>query len=156
LVNLDGEVIGINTAIASHNGSNSGVAFSIPVNLVKRVMRQLLEKGSVARGYIGLQLAQTFEPADALKLGLDRVQGALVETVYPETPAAAAGLRGNDVILQVDGVPIRNENHLINLISALPVGQTARLQVWRDRRLMSLEAVVGDWTRAQGRFRAAQ
>jgi S1-C subfamily serine protease len=154
LVNLEGEVIGINTAIASHSGHNSGVAFSIPVNLVKRVTRQLLEKGSVARGYIGLQLAQAFEPADALKLGLDRVQGALVEAVYPDTPAATAGLRVNDVILQVDGVAIRNENHLINLISALPAGQRARLQVWRERKPLTLEAVVGDWSKAQGRFRA--
>src|SRR5207245_6807992 len=110
LVNLDGEVIGINTAIASHNGNSSGVAFSIPINLVKRVMRQLLEKGSVARGYLGLQLAQAFEPADALKLGLDRVQGALVETVYPQTPAATAGLRANDGVLHVDGLASRSEN----------------------------------------------
>src|SRR6185295_6046391 len=101
LVDMKGAVIGLNTAIASHSGSNSGVAFSIPVNLVKRVMDQLLEKGSVARGYLGLQVAASFEPADALKLGLDRARGARVETVYPETPAAAAGLRANDVVLQV-------------------------------------------------------
>jgi S1-C subfamily serine protease len=156
LVNLEGEVIGINTAIASQNGSNSGVAFSIPVNLVKRVVRQLLEKGSVARGYLGLQLAQTFEAVDALKLGLDRAQGALVETVYPETPAASAGLRTNDVILQVDGAAMRNENHLINTISATPAGQRIRLQIWRERKALTLEAVVGDWSRAQGRFRAGQ
>src|SRR6516165_7190106 len=86
LVNLDGEVVGLNTAIASHSGSNSGVAFSIPINLVKRVTRQLLEKGAVSRGYLGIQVAQSFEPADALKLGLEKVQGALVETVYPATP----------------------------------------------------------------------
>src|SRR5205085_5482148 len=116
LVNLDGEVIGMNTASASHNGSNSGVAFSIPINLVKRVMRQLLDKGSVARGYLGMQLAPSFEPADALKLGLDRAQGAWVETVYADTPAATAGLRPGDVVLQVDGTAIRNENHMINLI----------------------------------------
>src|SRR5205085_637956 len=77
LVNLNGEIIGINTAIASHNGGNSGVAFSIPINLVKRVSRQLLEKGSVSRGYLGMQLAASFEPADALKLGLDRARGAV-------------------------------------------------------------------------------
>src|SRR5207237_1741361 len=69
LVNLDGEVIGINTAIASHNGSNSGVAFSIPVNLVKRVVQQLLDHGAVVRGYLGMRLAQGFEPADARKAG---------------------------------------------------------------------------------------
>src|SRR5213078_4325206 len=81
LVNLDGEVIGINTAIASQSGANSGVAFAVPINLVRRVARQLQERGSVARGYLGLQLADSFEPTTALKFGLDRVQGALVETV---------------------------------------------------------------------------
>src|SRR2546423_2244413 len=80
LVNLDGEVIGINTAIASQSGANSGVGFSIPVNLVQRVIRQLLEKGSVTRGYLGVQLATSFEPTDALELGLDRVHGSLVDT----------------------------------------------------------------------------
>jgi S1-C subfamily serine protease len=154
LLNLEGEVIGINTAIASSNGNtSSGVAFSIPINLVKRVMQQLLEKGSVARGYLGMQLTSAFEPSDALKLGLDRVQGALVEAVYPDTPAAAAGLRANDVILQVDNLTIRNENHLINLVSTLSAGQKIRLQIWRDRKTQSLDAVVGDWTRAQSRFR---
>jgi S1-C subfamily serine protease len=156
LVNLDGDVIGVNTAIASHSNSSSGVAFAIPVNLVKRVMKQLLEKGSVARGYLGMQLAESFEAADALRLGLDRVQGARVEAVYAETPAAAAGLKAQDVVLQVDGTSIRNENHMINLITAMPPGQKVRLQVWRDRRAISLEAVVGDWSKGQGRFRAAQ
>jgi len=153
LVNLDGEVIGINTAIASHNGSNSGVAFSIPINLVKRVMNQLLEKGSVSRGYLGMQLADSFEPTTALKLGLDRVQGALVETVYPETPASAAGLRTNDVVLQLDGAAVRNENHLINMISLQPAGKKVRLQIWRERRVVILDATVGDWAQGQNRFR---
>jgi serine protease Do len=152
LVDLRGEVIGINTAIASHSGSNSGVAFSIPINLVKRVAKDLLEKGSVARGYLGLQVAPSFEAADAFKLGLDRVQGAWIERVYDGTPAAAAGVKINDVILQMDGVPIRNENHLINLVSGTPVGQRIRLQVWRDRGVLVLEAVVGDWQQALSRF----
>ena len=69
--------------------------------------------------------------------------------------AAAAGLQANDVVLQVENVPIRNENHLINLISALQAGQRVQLQIWRDRRQMTLEAVVGDWARGQGRFRTA-
>jgi serine protease Do len=153
LVDMRGEVIGINTAIASHHGSNSGVAFSIPVNLVKRVMREMLQQGTVIRGYLGMQLVQSFEPADALKLGMDRLKGALVERVYPETPAATAGLRAKDVILQVENVAIRDENHLINLISTLPAGQRIRVQVWRDRSLATLDAVVGDWSRAQTRFR---
>lgn len=154
LVNLQGEVIGLNTAIASLSGSSSGVAFSIPINLVKRVMAQLLEKGVVSRGYLGMQLAPAFEPADALKLGLDRVQGAWVEKVYPGTPAADAGLRANDVVLQVDNIVIRDENHLINLISTFSAQQHVRLQIWRDRKMLQLEAVVGDWSRGQNRFRA--
>jgi serine protease Do len=153
LINMDGEVIGINTAIASHSGSNSGVAFSIPINLVKRILDQLLARGSVARGYLGLQVASSFEPADAATLGLNRAQGALVETVYADTPAAAAGLRARDVILEVDGVAIRNENHFINHISGLPVGQRVRLNIWRERRPITVEAVVGDWNAAQARFR---
>jgi serine protease Do len=156
LVNLDGEVIGINTAIASHSGSNSGVAFSIPINLVKRVVKQLLEKGAVSRGYLGMQLAPTFEAADAQKLGLDKVQGALVEGIYPDTPAASAGLRAQDVVLQLDGAVVRNENHFINLITALPPGQKVRLQVWRERKAITLDAVVGDWSRDQGRFRSSR
>jgi serine protease Do len=153
LLNLDGEVIGINTAIASHNNSNSGVAFSIPINLVRRVSRQLLEKGSVSRGFLGLHLASTFEASQALKLGLDNSNGALVETVYPETPASDAGIRAGDVILQLDGTPIRNENQLINLISSLPVGQKVRLQVWRDHLVQTATAVIGDWQQAQKRIK---
>jgi len=156
LVNLEGEVIGINTAIASQNGSNSGVAFSIPINMVQRVAKQLLEKGSVSRGYLGLQLASSFEAGDALKLGLDRAAGALVETIYSDTPAAAAGLKANDVILQIDTTPMRNENHLINHVSALPAGQKIKLHVWRERKMIVLDAIVGDWTKAQTRFKPAQ
>jgi serine protease Do len=107
----------------------------------------------VSRGYLGLQVATSFEPADAARLGLDRAQGALVETVYADTPAANAGLRANDVVLQVDGVTVRNENHFINLISGLSAGQRVRVQVWRERRTLALEAVVGDWTQGQSRFR---
>jgi serine protease Do len=156
LVNLEGEVIGINTAIASNSNSSSGVAFSIPVNLVKRVVRQLIEKGSVTRGYLGMQLAPSFEAADALRLGLDRVQGALVEKIWPETPAAAAGLHVNDVILQIDNAPVRNENHLINTVSALPVGQKIRLHVWRERKSVVVDAVVGDWSRGVARLTTGQ
>jgi serine protease Do len=153
LIDMSGEVVGLNTAIASHSGSNSGVAFSIPINLTKRIITQMLQQGSVQRGYLGMQLAQGFEPNDALKLGLDRVRGALVDRVYPETPAAAAGLLSRDVILQVDNVAIRNENHLINLISSFRIGQRVRLQVWRERVPVTLEALVGDWAAAQNRFR---
>jgi S1-C subfamily serine protease len=154
LVNLDGDVIAINTAIASESRSSSGVAFSIPINLVKAVVKQLIEKGSVTRGYLGLQVAAAFEPADAAKLGLDKAQGALVEAVYPDTPAAAAGIRPRDVVLEIDGVAVRNENHFINLISEMPAGKRIRVQLWRERRALSVDAEVGDWAKAQSRFKA--
>lgn len=152
LVDMNGDIIGINTAIASHSGSSSGVAFAIPINLVKKVSQQLLTFGVVPRGYLGMQMARTFEPKDALGLGLSKVQGAWVEKVYPGTPAADAGLQPGDVILRVESVDIKNENHLINLISKLPAGQKIQLSVWRSQQLIGLNAVVGDWNKAQGKF----
>jgi S1-C subfamily serine protease len=153
LLNLDGEVIGLNTAIASPSGSNSGVAFSIPINLIKQIIEQLLTRGKVSRGYLGVQLAPGFEASDAIKLGLTRAQGALVEGVHADTPAAAAGFRRNDVVLDIDGVSVRNENHFINVISGLAPGQRIKVRVWRERRAVTLEAVVGDWSKAEPRFR---
>lgn len=145
LVDLDGKVVGINTAIASKSGSNSGVSFSIPANQVKRVAAQLIEKGVVTRGYLGVQLATALEPAEALRLGLTKVSGALVEIVHPNTPASAAGLRVGDVILQLEDIQVRDENHLINTVCALPPGQKVKLTVWRDRKAGVLEVTVGTY-----------
>ncbi len=149
LVDLDGRVIGINTAIASSSGSNSGVAFSIPINLARGIVQQLLERGAVSRGYLGLQVGAAVDISEAERLGLNRLQGAVIERIHERSPAQAAGLRAGDVILEVDQVVIRNENHFINLISSLPPGRRIRLQVWRDRRVSSLEAVIGDWAQVQ-------
>lgn len=146
LVGLDGRIVGINTAIASNNGNNSGVAFAIPINLVKRIGRELVEHGVVHRGYLGVQLAPTLEPAEALRLGLDKVRGALVDTVHPGSPAESAGLKKGDVILQLESVDLRDENHLINLISNLPANQKVKLGVWREKATISLEVTVGEWT----------
>ena len=145
LVDLDGKVVGINTAIASKSGSNSGVSFSIPANMVKRIAAQLIEKGVVTRGYLGVQLASALEPAEALRLGLTRVSGALVEIVHPGTPASAAGLRVGDVLLEIEDVKIRDENHLINVVCALPPGQKVRLTVWRERKAQTVEVTVGEY-----------
>lgn len=147
LVDLDGKIIGINTAIASKSGDNSGVSFSIPSNLVKRIANQLIDKGTVTRGYLGVQLASALEPAEALRLGLTRVSGALVEIVHPKTPAEVAGLKTGDVILRLEDVPLRDENHLINLISSLPPGQSVKLIVWRDRRSQSVDVKIGEYTK---------
>ena len=153
LVDLAGAVVGINTAIASNNGNNSGVSFSIPTNLVRRIASELLTKGAVSRGYLGLQLAPGFDPATALKLGLNRVWGAHIESIYPDGPAARAGLRPGDVILRIDDIEIRDENHLINLISTLTAERRIQVSVWRDRRLQSIPVTVADWSLAVGRNR---
>ena len=149
LVDLEGKVVGINTAIASKSGSSSGVSFSIPSNMVKRIAAQLIEKGSVTRGYLGVQLATALEPAEALRLGLNRVSGALVEIVHPNTPAATAGLRVGDVILQLEDVAVRDENHLINVVCALPPGQRVKLTVWRERKAQAVEVTVGEYAKTR-------
>jgi serine protease Do len=156
LVNLDGEVIGINTAIASPPGGpprNSGIAFSIPINMIKKVALQLLDKGRVTRGYLGVQLSPGFESSEATRLGLDKAQGALVDSVHPETPAATAGLQRQDVILELDGGAVRNENQFINRISVMPPGQKIKLKVWREKRTLTVDAVIGDWSKAETRFK---
>jgi S1-C subfamily serine protease len=145
LVDLDGRVVGINTAIASKSGDNSGVSFSIPANMVKRIAGQLVDKGFVSRGYLGVQLASALDPGEALRLGLSRVSGALVEIVHTGTPAESAGLKPGDVILKLEDVALRDENHLINLISALPSGQKVKLVVWRDRRAQTAEVTIGEY-----------
>jgi serine protease Do len=153
LVNLNGEVIGMNTAIASPSGSSSGVAFSVPSNLCKRIVQELLDKGHVTRGYIGLQVSASFEPFEAAKLGLDRAWGAQVEAVIPGEPAAQAGIQAGDVILEMDNVEIRNENHFINEVSFLTPNKTVVLVVWRDRRKLALSVTVADWREAERRLR---
>jgi S1-C subfamily serine protease len=149
LIDMRGEVIGITTAIASLSPSNSGVGFCVPINMVKRVMTQLLTtNGPIPRGYLGAQLAEIFEPSEALRLGRTHVNGALVERIYPGSPAEIAGLRPADIILAVDNLPIKSEGQFINLISSMTPGQPIRLQVWRNRTPFTLEARVGDWNKA--------
>jgi serine protease Do len=153
LVDLDGRVVGINTAIASKSGDNSGVSFSIPANLVKSIARQLIENGAVTRGYLGVQLANALEPAEALRLGLNRVSGALVEIVHTGTPAEAAGLKQGDVILKLEDVALRDENHLINLVSVLPPGQKVKLTVWRDKHLHAIDVTIAEYSKLKPRQR---
>lgn len=131
LIDMSGRVVGINTAIASNSGGNEGIGFSIPSNLVSRVVDQLLEYGKVYRAYLGVKLDPEFDINKARALKLDRARGARVMAIYPNTPAARAKLQKDDVILSFDGIDILDENHLINVVSLSPVGKKVRLMVLR-------------------------
>jgi serine protease Do len=139
LIDVDGRLVGINTAIASNSGGNDGIGFSIPSNLVRRVVNDLLERGQVQRAYLGVMLDPDFTSDKARELKLDRVRGARITQVYPASPAARAGLVTDDVVLSFDGVDVSDENQLINLVSLTPVGRKVALSVYRDGRKMTVE-----------------
>lgn len=144
LVDLTGRIVGINTAIASNSGGNEGIGFSIPSNLVSRVVDQLLEYGKVYRAYLGVKLDPDFNTQKAAALKLDRVRGARVMAVYPNTPAARAKLGKDDVILSFDGTDILDENHLINVVSLSPVGKRVRLSVLRRGEKVTIYVDLSD------------
>lgn len=148
LVNLRAEVVGINTAIASHTGGNTGVGFAIPSNIVARVVGDLAAHGYVRRALLGVEFPVHFTAQRAQELGMPVVRGALVASVRAGTPAQLAGIQVDDVILEFDGRAVEDEGHLINLVSGSEIGSTVRLSVWRDRTRMSIEVVLGDWNRA--------
>ncbi len=144
LVNLKGEVIGINNSIASNGGGNEGVGFSIPINLARWIMNELIANGHVTRGALGVDLQPNFRQEDAQNLGLDRPHGAWVDKVHPESPASRGGLRDGDVILGFGGVDIHDLNHLINAVSMTPVGVPVDVRIWRQRKEIALRITVGD------------
>jgi serine protease Do len=139
LIDVDGRLVGINTAIASNSGGNDGIGFSIPSNLVRRVVYDLLERGQVQRAYLGVMLDPDFTSDRARELKLDRVRGARITQIYPASPAARAGLLVDDVVLSFDGTDVLDENHLINLVSLTQIGRKVVLVVLRGGQKMSVE-----------------
>ena len=134
LINIRGKLIGINTAIATGGGfsqSNAGVGFAIPINLAKRIMIQLIEKGEVERGWLGVGL-QAIDYDLAEKLKLEEPRGALIREVYKGMPAEKAGIRRRDVIVEFDKIAIRDSNHLMHVVAAADVGKTVEVKVIRD------------------------
>ncbi len=142
LIDLRGRVIGINTAIASNSGGNEGIGFSIPSNLVRRVVDQLLQHGMVQRAYLGVVLDSDFQADEAARLTLDRIRGARVTQIYPNTPAAQAKLQQDDVILTFDGIEVQDENHLINIVSLSPVGKRVTIVVLRNGKKLMFEVTL--------------
>ena len=128
LVNLKGELVGINTAIASPNRGYSGIGFAIPTNMARPIMEMLIKDGKVSRGYLGVNIA-TVTPSLAKDQKLGAVRGAVVADVQPDSPAAKAGLVEGDVITALDGSEIRTSDVLRNTIAMTKPGTTVELQV---------------------------
>ncbi|MCR4414943.1 MAG: trypsin-like peptidase domain-containing protein [Thermoguttaceae bacterium] len=144
LVNLRGEVIGINTAIASRSGANEGIGFAIPINMFMVVARQLIEHGKVSRAFLGVTLDPAYGPVLAAELGLPRPAGARVNQVAENSPAAAAKIEVGDVILEFNGVPVENDAHLVNMVNLTPVGKQVEVVVYRQGRTEVVRVVVGE------------
>ena len=144
LVNLRGEVVGLNTAIASASGGNEGIGFSIPINIVARISRALVDDHKVPRGFLGVHLDINFNQQRAKSLGLGRLVGTRVSGVDPKSPAERANLKVNDVILEYNGVRIDEDTHLISLIKLTQIGSRVPLSILRDGKMISLEVEIAD------------
>ncbi|HMN51922.1 MAG TPA: Do family serine endopeptidase [Xanthobacteraceae bacterium] len=136
--NLDGEVIGVNTAIVSPTGGNIGIAFAIPADTVQTVVAALRENGTVNRGYLGVQI-QAVTPELAETFGLKQTEGALVGEVQPGLPAALAGVKSGDLIVDVDGTPIKTVRELQRKIASFRPDATVKIKVIRDNKPVDLE-----------------
>jgi len=137
LVDIQGNVVGINTAIASNSGGNEGIGFSIPSVLARRVFEHLVTYGKVRRAYLGVELDNNFSDDTARRLGMERALGARITRVYQSsrpTPAAVSGLRPDDVILSFNDVTVQDENHLIHLVALTDIGEAVRVEIFRGRR----------------------
>ena len=131
LLNLRGEVIGVNTAIASNSGGNEGIGFSIPIKMATLVAEQLIANGKLPRAYLGVQLDGTFDMAKAKQLGLQSPRGALIKAVKPESPSAKAGLQHGDVVVEFDGTAIENDGHLLQTAGLMPVNKEVEMVIIR-------------------------
>lgn len=141
LVNLRGELVGINTAIIGPAGGNVGIGFAIPANMAKQMMQQLVKYGEVRRGSLGVAV-QTLTPELADALGVKTRRGAVISRVLRDSPAARAGIEPGDVVTALDGRRVREAESLINLIGLKPVGTTVRLSIARASKQIELDAEI--------------
>ncbi|WP_299847678.1 Do family serine endopeptidase [uncultured Roseovarius sp.] len=154
LFNLDGEVIGVNTAILSPNGGSIGIGFSMASNVVTKVVDQLKEFGETRRGWLGVRIQDvTDDVAEAI--GLEKVAGALVTDV-PEGPAAESGMQSGDVIMSFDGKEVADTRGLVRQVGNTEVGKTVRVVVFREGKTQTLKVTLGRREAAEGAIPAAQ
>ncbi len=141
LINLRGELVGINTAIVSRGGGSVGIGFAVPTNMARGVMSQILEFGEVSRGLLGVNgQAMTPRLAERLEVGVDR--GALLTFVQPDSGADDAGLKEYDVITGANGRPVQDFDDLRNIVGLVRPGEDVELEVWRDGRKRLVEATI--------------
>ncbi|MDA8162682.1 MAG: DegQ family serine endoprotease [Desulfobacteraceae bacterium] len=143
LINIYGEVIGINTAIFSKSGGYMGIGFAIPINMVKAIKEQLMTKGKVTRGWLGVVIQDVTENL-AKSFGLKEPGGALIAEVEKDTPAAKAGLKQGDIVLQMNGVKVNDVGELRNRIAMMAPGTTVKLDILRDGRRMTVPVTVAE------------
>ncbi len=145
--NLNGEVVGVNTAIFSPSGGNVGIAFAIPAALADEVVNDLIENGSVTRGWLGVQIQpMTKEMGDAL--GLELSEGAIVTSAQDDSPAANAGLEAGDIITEVDGKSIKGPRALARIIGGYEPNSEISMTVWRDGESRTLDVTLGNLEKA--------
>jgi serine protease Do len=155
LFNQDGDVIGVNTAIYSPSGTNAGLAFSIPSNLVKQVADQLREFGRVKRGWIGVSYQSvTDDIADSF--GLDRARGVLVANVVADGPSAKAGIKRNDIIVSFAGQDVPDLRRFPRLVANARVGSTVDIVVWRQGKEQALKLKIGEQEEPEKQNASAQ
>src|SRR3990167_3994659 len=143
LINLRGEVVGINTAIFSQSGGNIGIGFATPINLAKEVLLQLKSKGKVTRGWLGVVI-QRVTPEIAESLGLDKAGGGLVAELSKDGPAERAGVKIGDVIVEFDGKEIKESNDLPIIVARTSVDKKVRVKLLRDKKEVTLTVAVGE------------
>jgi Do/DeqQ family serine protease len=144
LVNLQGQLVGVNTAIFSGSGGNIGIGFAIPSNMVKAVMGQLVQYGEVKRGMLGVQLANQFTPEIAENLGLDNARGALVSQVVEGGAADKAGIKAGDVIISINGRTVANASELRNGIGLMRIGEKIEIGLLREGKPRRVTAVISE------------
>jgi serine protease Do len=143
LINLHGDVVGINSAIFSRSGGNIGIGFAIPINLAKEELPELEEKGKVTRGWLGV-LIQKVTPEIAESLGLDEPKGALVADVIKDGPAIEAGMKVGDVIVEFDGHSVKDNTELPLLVARTGVGKSVKVKVIRDKKTVTLNVTINE------------
>ncbi|MEX0641778.1 MAG: trypsin-like peptidase domain-containing protein, partial [Pirellulales bacterium] len=151
LINLSGEIIGINTAISSRSGGYQGVGFAIPINLAKWVSRQLIATGSVRRAYLGAAI-QPVTPELAKEFDVPAGKGALVSRVFPKSPAAEAGLKPQDVIVKVGDITVGDPRELVSAIEQVKIGERTSVEVVRDGKTLKVPVTVREQPKDYGRL----